>query len=155
MSADLLPVAASHMPKAWREAIAEARENGLQETVVQLIAEAAARRMIDANGWHQAHASVAIDLLEPLPRSATRTRRLRGLLSRIVRAEREAEDSKREETARGNLLALNRTLVWRDAQRLSSRILRRDCEALLNSMPELERRDMGGGVKCWIKRRTA
>jgi hypothetical protein len=153
MSTELLPVAASHMPKAWREAISKARENGLHETVVQLIAEAAARRMIDANGWHQAHASVAIDLLEPLPRSATRLRRLRGLLSRIVRAERDAEDIKREETARVNLLALNRTLTWRDAANLSSRTLKRDCEVLLNSMPELERRDMGG-VKCWIRRKT-
>jgi hypothetical protein len=87
MNTPLLHTSASHMPKAWRAVIATVRGDGAAETCVQLIAEAAARRRIDPNGWTLHHANCAIDILSGLPRSETRCRRLRGLARRLAAAE--------------------------------------------------------------------
>lgn len=168
MTTDLLPITASHMPKAWREAIARAREAGGPETVVQLIAVAAKRGKIDENGWHPEVVNEACLLIRDLPRSKTRASRLRGLLKRTARAATATEARKELEDVRGKVLALSGPIGWQ----IVARILN-DCPAylrqfgskwnysarshvtkFLDTFPELERRDMDG-IKCWIRKRSA
>ncbi len=87
MSDTLIKVRATPLPLEWKVAIKRARKDGTPETVIALILAAAKRGKISGDGpdgWHREHVKAAVDLLAGMPRSETRSRRLRGLLRRLT-----------------------------------------------------------------------